>query len=81
MTDVAHWKSPIAVVYHGERGKGGVIEIGERGQLIFCSSHNRILTPPCGDCAPCEDPLGGAGPNSNLFTKLQDKILKKYIYY
>lgn len=32
--------------------------------------HSRILTPPCGDWGPWESPLGGAGPNSNRFTKL-----------
>lgn len=44
----------------------------------FASSQSRIFTPPWGDWEPWEMPLGGAGPNSNRFTKLQQKI-QKYI--
>lgn len=44
---------------------------GERKEGFFpLPSHSSILTPPCGDWAPWEIPLGGAGPNSNRFTKL-----------
>lgn len=52
-----------------ERESGEVME-GRREVARPFFSHSRILTPPCGDWVPWESPLGGAGPNSNRFTKL-----------
>ena len=64
-----------------ERGRGGVrgrqVVEGERC-FAFFFSHSRILTPPCGDWAPWETPLGGAGPNSNRFTKLQEDVAHRH---
>lgn len=47
-----------------------------RGQEVALSpepSYSRSLTPPCGDWGPWDTTLGGAGPNSNRFTKLKDE--------
>lgn len=49
-----------------------LMEVG--WMVCFLFPHSRILTPPWGDWEPWETPLGGAGPNSNRFTKLQDKM-------
>lgn len=57
-----------------ESGSGYGRKEGGGGDSPDFFSHSRILTPPCGDWVPWESPLGGAGPNSNRFTKLQDKM-------